>query len=116
MQIALFVHGRPGYDNGRQGKDSAMMNGFDSPNVLWVFIAVQLFGLASAWTARLSEGSTCQSVSQCIFFVALPAIAAITAFALDLGPGFWLISATTMTVMILTVTCDFRASREAATW
>jgi hypothetical protein len=39
-----------------------------------------------------------------------------TAFALTIGPGCWLTCSATLAVMVLTVTCDFRASREAATW
>ena len=37
------------------------MNGFDSPTVLWLFVAAQMFGVASAWIARLSEGSSLPS-------------------------------------------------------
>lgn len=92
------------------------MNGFDSPSVLWLLVAVQFLGIASACLARVSEGSSCQGVSQVIFFVVLPVMGTITAFALTVGPGYWLACAATLAVMVLTVTCDFRGGREAATW
>ena len=92
------------------------MNGFDSPSVLWLFVAAQLLGVLSAWLARLSEGSVCQAVSQWMFFGVLPLMGAATMVALAVGPGCWLACCATLSVMVLTVTCDFRGSREAATW
>jgi hypothetical protein len=92
------------------------MNGFDSPTVLWLLIAAQLVGVASAWLARLSEGSPCQAASQYAFFGVLPLMGVATAVAVDVGPGCWLACSTTLAFMVLTVTCDFRGSRAAATW
>jgi hypothetical protein len=92
------------------------MNGFDSPAAIWLLIFVLLLGVLIAWAARLSEGSAYQAVTQAIFYMALPLVGLITAFALTVGPGCWLTCATTFSVMVLTVTCDFRGSREAATW
>ena len=92
------------------------MNGFDSPTVLYFLVAAPILGISSAWLARLSEGSACQSMGQCVFFATLPLMGIITAFALSVGPGYWMACATTLAVMVLTVTCDFRGGREAATW
>lgn len=92
------------------------MNGFDSPTVLWAFVAAQIVGIAIAWLARLSEGSACQKISQYLFFGVLLVMGVVTTFALAVGPGCWVACATTLAVMVLTVTCDFRSSREAATW
>jgi hypothetical protein len=92
------------------------MNGFDSTTVLWIFVAAQLLGVSSAWLARLSEGSTCQTVGQCMFFGILPLMGIVTMAAWAVGPGCWLACSTTLAIMVLTVTCDFRGSREAATW
>ena len=44
------------------------MNGINTSVALWPLVAVSLFGLASAWTARLSEGSSFQVVAQFVFF------------------------------------------------
>jgi hypothetical protein len=92
------------------------MNGFESTTVLWIFIAAQLLGVVSAWLVRLSEGSICQSVGQYMFFCFLPLIGVAAMVAWAIGPGCWLGCSTTLAVMVLTVTCDFRGSREAATW
>ncbi len=92
------------------------MNGLDSPVVLWLFAAAQLLGVASAWHARLSEGSPHQVISQWMFFGILPLMGVATMIAFAVGPGCWLACAATLSVMVLTVTLDFRGSREAATW
>jgi hypothetical protein len=92
------------------------MNGFDSPTILWFLVAAQGFGVATAWLARLSEGSCCQTFAQCLFFGILPIMGVVTALAFAVGPGCWLACSATLAVMVLTVTCDFRGSREAATW
>jgi hypothetical protein len=92
------------------------MNGFDSPTLLWLLVVAQLLGVLSASLARLSEGSSCQAASQYAFFGILPLVGVATAVALAVGPGCWLACSTTLAFMVLTVTCDFRGSREAATW
>jgi hypothetical protein len=92
------------------------MNGIDSSAVLWLFIATQLLGVSSAWLARLSEGKRHQLISQWMFFGVLPLVGLVTMVALAAGPGYWLACSATLAFMVLTVTCDFRGSREAATW
>jgi hypothetical protein len=92
------------------------MNGFDSPAVLWLLIAAQLLGVISACIARLSEGSPRQALSQGTFFGALSLMGAATIVALAVGPGCWVACSASLALMVLTVTCDFRGSREAATW
>ena len=92
------------------------MNGFDSPTTLWLLIGAQFLGISSAWLARLSEGSPRQAVSQRMFFGVLPLVGVATMVALAVGPGCWLACSTTLAFMVLTVTCDFQGSREAATW
>jgi hypothetical protein len=92
------------------------MNGFDSPTALWLLIGAQFLGVASAWLARLCEGSPRQAASQRMFFGVLPLMGAATMVAFAVGPGYWLACSTTLAFMVLTVTCDFRSSKEAATW
>ena len=92
------------------------MNGFDSPTMLWLLIAAQCVGFGSAWLARLSEGSCCQAISQCLFVGILPIMGVVTALAFAVSPGWWLACSATLAAMVLTVTCDFRRGREAATW
>jgi hypothetical protein len=92
------------------------MNGLDSPAMVWLLIGAQLIGFTSAWLARLSEGSAGQTLSQYMFCGMLPLMGVATIIALAVGPGCWLGCSATLAAMVLTVTCDFRGSREAATW
>jgi hypothetical protein len=92
------------------------MKGIDPSTVLCLFIAAQLLGVSSAWLARLSEGKRHEVLSQWTFFGVLPLVGVVTMVALAVGPGYWLASSTTLAFMVLTVTCDFRGSRGAATW
>jgi len=36
--------------------------------------------------------------------------------SLGFGPGCWLVSSASLALMILTVTCDFRRSRQDTAW
>ena len=101
---------------GQTERNLPPMNGLDSPAVLWLLIAVQLLGVLSACVARLSEGSSRQAISQGAFFGTLSLMGPATMVALAVGPGCWLACSTSLAVMVLMVTCDFRGSREAATW
>jgi len=92
------------------------MNGFDSPAALWMLVAVQSLGVLSAFAARFSEGSPRQAISQGMFLGMLPLMGVATLMALAVGPGCWLGCATTLAIMVLTVTWDFRKGRESATW
>ncbi len=92
------------------------MNGFEISAPLWLFIAAQILGVFTAWLARLSEGSACQAMGQLAFFAMLSLMGMATIVAMGVGPGLWLACSATLAFMVLTVTCDFRASRDAATW
>jgi hypothetical protein len=91
------------------------MNGIDSSTALWLLVAAQLLGISSAWTARLSEGSSFQAATQCVFFTTLLLMGVASMVALAVGPGIWLACSTSLAVMVLMVTCDFGKSREAVT-
>lgn len=122
QRIGLLRGCDSGYDPAPQkgfclAKDVCLvMNGFDSSTALWLLVVAQFLGVLSAWVARLSEGSCCQAVSQYVFFGVLPLMGVTTAAAMAIGPGCWLTCSATLAIMVLTVTCDFRRSREAATW
>lgn len=92
------------------------MNGFDSPAVLWLLVALQFVGVLSACAARISEGSRRQAILQIAFLAMLPLVGAATLLAFAIGPGCWMACSATLAVMVLTVTCDFRSGRESATW
>jgi hypothetical protein len=93
------------------------MNGFEtSLPLLYLVGAIQLVGLASVAFARLCEGSACQSSGQRVFFACLALVGAVAMFSVFLGPGFWLSSGTTFSLMVLGATCDFSRSRRLASF
>jgi hypothetical protein len=88
------------------------MNGIESSSVVWLLTSVQVIGLISAWLARVSEGSSRQTVSHGFFLVCLGVVGFATAAGLTIGPGCWLTAATTLATMILIAICDFRGDRQ----
>lgn len=92
------------------------MNGFYSPATLWLLMGLQFLGILSACAARFSEGTPLQRFSQGMFLGVLPLMGCSTMAAFAIGPGCWLACATTLAVMVLTVTCDFQSGRKSATW
>jgi hypothetical protein len=87
-----------------------------APAVGWLFVVVEVVGLASAWLARLSAGSRRQTPCQCLFLACLALVGGAAFVSLGFGPGCWLVSSVTLSLMILTVTCDFSRSRQPAAW
>lgn len=84
------------------------MNTAEAIVLAWSLGIVQLIGLTSALGARLSSGTTAQVGYQRFFFACLALMGVVTMGSLYLlGPGYWLFSAATLSVMILIVTCDF---------
>jgi hypothetical protein len=86
---------------------------------LWTIFTVQLLGMASAWVARLSVGSTRQVGCQRLFFVSLVAVGVATMASLCSPPLYWVVSAVTFTLTIMVVICDFGRSERTdpfATW
>ncbi len=115
-QIAIPELAGRGYYPAQTERNLPTMNGIDSSTLLWLFVAAQVLGVSTAWLARLSEGKPHQVVSQWMFLGVLPLVGMATMVALAVGPGYWLASSVTLAFMVLTVTCDFRGSRAAATW
>jgi hypothetical protein len=85
------------------------MNGVDSPCFMWTWGTIQVIGLLCGCVTRISEGSSRQDLSQCVFLgcMALVGISAMVAL-LTMGTGYWLGSAAALVAMTLTVTYDFR--------
>ncbi|MCL4190829.1 MAG: hypothetical protein KJZ87_03720 [Thermoguttaceae bacterium] len=84
-----------------------MMNGFENSVFLLILGVIQAVGLISAALARLSEGSGRQAASQRLFLACLALVGGCTVVSLVLGPGYWLTSGTTLSLMVLAATCDF---------
>jgi hypothetical protein len=90
------------------------MIGFeDSVLLVCLLGGIQLLGLTSAAVTRLSEGSSRQKSGQRLFLACLGLMGAATVVSIFLGPGCWLSSGTTFSLMVLGATCDFNASRKA---
>ncbi len=83
----------------------------DASAGLWVLSTLQIWGIASAWLARISEGSVHQTLCQRLFFLSLLLMGAATIASLALQPMYWLGSGVTLAMMILVVICDFRRSK-----
>jgi len=98
-----------------KGIASTVMDHFDTTALLWGFGAVQALGLATAWLARVSEGSHFQPWFQRLFLLSLLVTGAATMFAPEVGGGYWLLTAATLGLMILVAVCDFRQTDRAFT-
>lgn len=78
---------------------------------LGTLATVQVLGMATAWLARLSQGSAHQRRCQRLFFISLIAVGGATMMSLRLNPVCWLISAVIFTLTIMIVVCDFSRGR-----
>jgi hypothetical protein len=87
---------------------------FEPVVVAWCLACVQVVGLASAWLARLSARSTRQASCERLFFCCLALVGMVTMVAFSLGAGAFLISGTTLSIMVLTTTWDFGGARRVA--
>jgi hypothetical protein len=85
----------------------------ESSSFAWVFGIVQVVGLASAWMARLSEGSANQSSCHRLFFGLLGAIGLMTMLSVTLGPRYLLVACFTIAAMVLVAVWDLRAHAPA---
>jgi hypothetical protein len=114
MQIAIWKIEAISYLGESTERMLPPMNGIESSTALWLLVCVQLLGIGSAWTARISQGSSLQALTQRVFFTTLLLMGFATTFALAVGPGIWLACAASLSVMVLVVTCDFGIDRESA--
>jgi len=81
---------------------------------MWWLTVVLPLGLASAWLARVHEGSRRQSASQWMFLVLLALVGATTLGAAITTPAWCLVCGTTLAVMVLAAVWDFSSGRKAA--
>ena len=83
--------------------------------VLWTVVAIQAVGLFSALLSRLGEGSGKEGRCQCFFLFCLALVGAstIVSVSFDLGPGGWMTSATTLSVMVLIALYDCGSRKTA---
>lgn len=81
--------------------------------LLWLFIVIQVVGLTSAFIARISEGYCCQTLCQRIFLLCLVLVSVSAVIGPQLGPGYSLLSGSSLAFMVLGAVCDFRSSPQA---
>lgn len=74
--------------------------------VLCAMSVVQMFGLAAAGLARLTEGTRHERHCQWLLVVALAAVGALCGFALQFGPASAAVSAVTLTLMTMIAVFD----------
>ncbi len=74
---------------------------------LCVISSLQVCGLVSACLARISEGRPWQELCQRMFVALLVVVAFMTVLNVWNAPQQWMMSATTLAVMVVTATCDF---------
>ena len=86
-----------------------------SPVILCILAIVHAIGLTSAFLARFSEGSHCQGRYQSIFLACLGIVGLATMASLQLNAGGWYLSGTTLALMVVAATCDFRSDRSPTT-
>jgi hypothetical protein len=93
------------------------MTGPDAAVVFaWGLTVMLALGLVSAWFARLSEQFRCPALLRGAFLALLILVGATTLVSAWLGSGWWLGCGATLSLMVLTVTCDFRRTQAAAAW
>ncbi len=72
-----------------------------------VLSSVQFCGIASAALARITEGRPWQALFQRMFLALLVVVAFTNVLNVWNAPQQWMMSATTLAVMVVTATCDF---------
>lgn len=81
------------------------------PLAAWLVIGVQVFGIGSAWIARMSIGTVLQNWWQSLFFGSLMASGATTFVSVLQSSSMWIFSASAMCVMVLTALLDFQPGK-----
>ncbi len=75
-----------------------------------ILIAVQAAGIASSWLTRVCQGARLQPLCHALFLACLLLNGAATMAGIRLLGPFWLASAGTLGVMVVSAVCDFRPS------
>ena len=93
-----------------------MMSDVQTPLAVWSVVGIQLVGLASVWLARASEGLTLQKPFQWLLLACLALVGGATMLSVSMGPGFWLTSGATLSVMVVAALFDGGDARDAVVW
>ena len=82
------------------------MPGKEDLLLLLIVALVQVGGLAGMAIARLSEKWERHTFCYTIFFVSMALVASTALMAASTGSGYWLLSGTTLSVMVIGATLD----------
>jgi len=89
------------------------MHKIEPITLVWVLASIQLLGLASAWLARIAQGSRGQTASQWLFLCCLGLVGLSTAAAVTIDSMLWLVCGATLALMVLAAVADFGRSPRA---
>ena len=89
------------------------MPGMDNLMLLALVTLVQLGGLAGMVIARLSEKSQQPTICYAVFYACMALVATTALFAANAGEGYWLLSGTTLAIMVIGATLDLDNNRRA---
>ncbi len=90
--------------------------GQEYPLLVCFLGAIQVLGLGSAAAARLGEGTRGQSTFRWVFMGWLGLVGTSGVILAGLASSAWLISAVTLSLMVVTGTCQFGRSVETTAW
>jgi hypothetical protein len=85
---------------------------WSSEAVFGIAVLVQIVGLFSVALARGSERSAAQAICQHLFVASLLVVGVIAVVAISCGIRCWFVCATTLPIMVLGATLDFRSRPE----
>jgi hypothetical protein len=90
--------------------------GQEYPLLVCFLGAIQVLGLGSAAAARVSEGSRRQRAYQWVFLGWLGMVGLSGVILAGLASTGWLISGTTLSLMVVTGTCQFGRTVRTTAW
>jgi len=82
--------------------------------IFLVAFVLQLLGLVSAAMTRLGENWRARIYCNCLFFLCMIAVTVATILAILNSSGYWLSYGTTLAIMSLVATVDFRRTTPSA--
>ena len=73
------------------------------------WIILQLLGIAAAWMVRVQAGMKSEWLAEGLFLLCFALVALATIAGHQFCSSMWILSATTLAVMMVTVVLDFRS-------
>ena len=86
------------------------------PLSVWFILFSQIAGILCACLVRVAEGARWQVLCQRVFLFCLVLVGGAAVVSLGLGPGCWIGSGWTLSLMAIVATYDSGRSRRVAVW